>query len=79
MSPTAISASGDDYRINRLYPTILNTGLTIIGKRTVIPAGYKVGRNCIIYDSVTESDLPESGVKSGETVKPKGKSVRAIP
>jgi glucose-1-phosphate adenylyltransferase len=70
---------GNDYRINRLYPTILNTGLTIIGKRTVIPAGYKVGRNCIIYDSVTESDLPESGVRSGETVKPKGKSVRAIP
>jgi glucose-1-phosphate adenylyltransferase len=79
IEPDCHIGCGDDYRINRLYPTILNTGLTIIGKRTVIPAGYKIGRNCIIYDSVTEGDLPESGVRSGETVKPKGKSIRAIP
>jgi glucose-1-phosphate adenylyltransferase len=69
---------GDDYRINRLYPDILNTGLTIIGKRTVIPADYKIGRNCIVYDAVGEGDLPKSEVKSGETIKPKSKSVRTM-
>jgi glucose-1-phosphate adenylyltransferase len=67
---------GDDFRINRLYPKVLNTGLTIVGKRTIIPSGYRIGRNCIIYDSVVEGDLPPAEVKSGETVKPKRKPIR---
>ena len=62
---------GDDYRINRLNAKVLNTGLTIIGKRTIIPADYKIGRNCIIYDNTLESDLPESEIESGETIKPR--------
>jgi glucose-1-phosphate adenylyltransferase len=67
---------GDDFRINRLYPEVLNTGLTIIGKRTIIPSGYRIGRNCIIYDSVVEGDLSPAEVKSGETIKPKRKPIR---
>jgi glucose-1-phosphate adenylyltransferase len=62
---------GDDYRINRLNAKVLNTGLTIIGKRTIIPADYKIGRNCIIYDNTLESDLPESEIESGETIRPR--------
>jgi glucose-1-phosphate adenylyltransferase len=76
IEPNCHIGSGDDFRTNRLYPDILNTGLTIIGKRAVIPADYKIGRNCIIYDTVAEDDLPKSGVKSGETIKSKRKSVR---
>jgi glucose-1-phosphate adenylyltransferase len=67
---------GDDYSVNSLNPEILSSGLTIIGKRTVIPAGYKIGRNCIIYDNVNERDLPAAEVRSGETVKPKRKSAQ---
>jgi len=67
---------GDDYRINRGNPKVLNTGLTIVGKRTVIPSSYKIGRNCIIYDSVVEGDFLEPKVKSGETIKPKRKPIR---
>jgi len=74
IEPNSRIGFGDDYRINRLYPDILKTGLTIIGKRTIIPADYKIGRNCIIYDSVSEGDLPESELKSGETVKSKRQS-----
>lgn len=70
---------GDDNRINRLNPDILSSGLTIIGKRTVIPAGYKIGRNCIIYDHVTAKELPNSEIKSGETIKPKPRGVRVKP
>lgn len=69
---------GDDYHINRNNPKVLNTGLTIVGKRTVLPSGYKIGRNCIIYDSVVEGDFPEPEVKSGETIKPKRKPIRMI-
>ena len=70
---------GDDNRINRLNPDILSSGLTIIGKRTVIPAGYTIGRNCIIYDNVTAKEMPKSEVKSGETIKPKPRVVRVKP
>jgi glucose-1-phosphate adenylyltransferase len=63
--------SGDDYRVNRLNPKVLNSGLTIVGKWAQIPGGYTVGRNCIIYDNVTAGDLPQSEVQSGETIKPR--------
>ncbi len=66
---------GDDYHVNRINPKVLSTGLTIVGKRTVIPSGYKIGRNCIIYDNVSENDFPTSEVPSGETIKPKRKPV----
>jgi glucose-1-phosphate adenylyltransferase len=62
---------GDDYRTNRLSPDILSAGLTLIGKRAVIPAGYKIGHNCVIYDNVSEHDLPKDELKSGETIKPR--------
>ena len=67
---------GDDFHVNRKSPEVLNTGLTIIGKRTVIPSGYKIGRNCIIYDNVVEGDFPGYEVQSGETVRPKRKPIR---
>jgi glucose-1-phosphate adenylyltransferase len=74
IEPDGNIGCGDDYSVNRLNPEILSSGLTIIGKRAVIPAGYKIGRNCIIYDNVVEADLPTAEVRSGETVKPKRKS-----
>jgi glucose-1-phosphate adenylyltransferase len=70
---------GEDYRVNRLNPTILSSGLTIIGKRAVIPADYQIGRNCIIYSNVTAKELPASEITSGETIKPKHRPVRTVP
>jgi len=67
---------GDDFRINRSNPKVLNTGLTIVGKRTAIPSGYKIGRNCIIYDNVVEVDFASPEVQSGETIRPKRKPIR---
>jgi glucose-1-phosphate adenylyltransferase len=67
---------GEDFRVNRTNPMVLSTGLSIIGKRAVIPPNYKIGHNCIIYDSVVEGDLPKHEVKSGETIKPKRKPIR---
>ncbi len=67
---------GEDYQINRVNPQVLNTGLTIVGKRSTIPHGHKIGRNCIIYDSVAEGDFTDTEVKSGETIRPKRKPIR---
>jgi glucose-1-phosphate adenylyltransferase len=67
---------GDDYRVNRNAPQVLNTGLSIVGKHSVIPSGCKIGRNCIIYDSIVEGDFSAPVIKSGETIKPKRKPIR---
>lgn len=50
-------------------PQRLNTGITVIGKGTRLPAGLTVGRNVEIYPNLPESVFPKEGVKSGETVK----------
>ena len=67
---------GNNFQVNRGNPRVLSTGLTIVGKRTVVPSGYKIGRNCIIYDNVVENDFPEPETPSGETVRPKRKPIR---
>ena len=62
---------GDEFHANRKNPKVLNTGLTIIGKRAEIPSEFKIGRNCIIYSNVVGSDFSGSEVPSGETIRPK--------
>jgi len=76
IEPNCHIGFGEDYHLNRASPKILNSGMTIIGKRAVIPAGYKIGRNCIVYDNVVESDFSASEIPSGDTIKPKRKPVR---
>ena len=76
IGPNCHIGFGDDYHVNRDNPKVLNSGLTIVGKHAVIATGYKIGRNCIIYDNVVEDDFTERIVQSGDTIKPKRKPVR---
>ena len=59
---------GDDNTPNHAHPDRLNTGLTVVGKRAVIPKGVRVGRNVVIYPKAAVSDYPDGDVPSGETV-----------
>jgi glucose-1-phosphate adenylyltransferase len=59
---------GDDETPNRLDPGGLTTGITLIGKRTRLPAGMTVGRNCTIAPDLRPEDLPTTTVASGEAV-----------
>jgi glucose-1-phosphate adenylyltransferase len=63
--------TGNDFQVNREEPTILNTGLTVVGKGAKIPEGVKIGRNCAIAGNVTEKDFRSLIVQSGETMRPK--------
>lgn len=63
--------TGNDFQVNREEPTMLNTGLTVIGKGAKIPEGVKIGRNCAIAGNVTEKDFRSFIVQSGETIRPK--------
>jgi len=62
---------GSNFQINRREPKVANTGITIVGKRAKVPAGIKMGRNCITYYGVTEDDFPGPEIQSGETIRPK--------
>jgi len=59
---------GVDNTPNRQHPDRLNTGLTVIGKRTRIPAGLKVGHNVIIHADKTERSFKTEVIASGETI-----------
>ena len=58
--------------INRQHPSHLYTGITLIGKRSRIPAGRSIGRNCVVNGHVSAEVFPEEGLRDGETLYPNG-------
>jgi glucose-1-phosphate adenylyltransferase len=63
----ALIGSGMDYTLNHLDPS-LSTGVTLVGKNTCLPAGLRVGRNCVIYSDLTEDDFLTDFTASGTNV-----------
>ena len=63
-----------DDRPNKQEPGRLNTGITVVGKRAVIPRGVRVGRNVKIAADVRSSDFSGRVVRSGESVEPRRQS-----
>jgi glucose-1-phosphate adenylyltransferase len=59
---------GDDQTPNKLEPGRLNTGITLIGKRTHLPDNLKVGRNCKIGTDLRPEDFSSDTLNSGETI-----------
>jgi len=64
---------GDDFTANRRDPEVLNTGITIVGKKTKLNPGITIGHNCIICPGMSEDDFPTAEVRSGETIRSKKK------
>ncbi len=50
---------------NKIYPKHLYTGITLVGKESTIPAGYRIGRNCIVNPWQQEG-FPEHELFDGE-------------
>jgi glucose-1-phosphate adenylyltransferase len=61
---------------HREHPHDLASGLTVVGKRAEIPAGSRIGRNCMIEIGVRQSDFDREEVPSGSTVRPATAGVR---
>jgi glucose-1-phosphate adenylyltransferase len=70
VGPNAIVGMGADYDMaNRQEPGRLNTGITVVGKRAVIPAGVRIGRNVKINEEVRPADFGgRRAIPSGGTV-----------
>jgi glucose-1-phosphate adenylyltransferase len=73
IGPGAIIGHGDDLRPNRMEPERLYAGITLVGKKAVVPARVTVGRNCRVDPGVTPADFGRRRLfGSGETVSPAG-------
>ena len=58
VGPNAIVGMGSDYDTpNKQEPSRLNTGITVVGKRAVIPAGVRIGRNVKIAERARKADF----------------------
>lgn len=64
---------GDDNTPNVSKPEQINTGITLIGKRGVVPENMVVGRNVVIHAYTGEESYKRKKVASGSDV---GKSIR---
>ena len=63
---------GEDYTPNQEEPEVLNSGITIVGKRARIPTSIRIGRNCIVGPGVREEDLATDYLASGSSISATG-------
>jgi glucose-1-phosphate adenylyltransferase len=63
----AVVGYGDDWAVNKERPDIVNSGVTIVGKRAHIPEGLKLGRNCVVGPSVSVPGERGDYIASGLT------------
>src|SRR4051794_1676738 len=71
----AIVGDGPDFDTpNKQEPGRLNTGITVVGKQSVVPRGARLGRNVKVAADVRSSDYTGRVVKSGESIE-----IRRVP
>jgi glucose-1-phosphate adenylyltransferase len=70
VGPNAVIGMGADSDTpNRQEPERLNSGITVVGKRAVIPAGVRIGRNVKVLEEVRPADFGgRRTIASGGTV-----------
>jgi len=63
-----IGAGANHHIANHKQPTHLYTGISLVGKESVVPAGQVVGRNCIINAHTHYDAYPGQELADGETI-----------
>ena len=72
VGPNALVGEGDDFSVpNRDEPGRLNTGITLVGKRAVVPRGVRIGRNCKVAEGTRAADFTTRVIRSGGSVEPR--------
>jgi glucose-1-phosphate adenylyltransferase len=78
VGPNAVVGSGSDFDTpNQKEPERLDTGITLVGKRAVIPASARIGRNVRIAEGVRPADFASKRVKSGGSVEHRARKPRS--
>jgi len=50
---------------NRLQPAYLDFGITLIGKKTALPAGIRIGANCLVSGALDNGIIPDRDIEDG--------------
>ena len=75
----AMVGDGPDFDTpNKAEPGRLNTGITVVGKQSVVPRGTRLGRNVKIGEKVRSGDFTTRTVRSGGTVDRKPATARRV-
>lgn len=65
----SVVGDGENYKVaNRLKPSHLYTGISLIGKGAMVPPDYKIGRNCVVNSNVTEVVYSGTSIEDGESL-----------
>jgi glucose-1-phosphate adenylyltransferase len=56
---------GDSNVPNRLQPAYLDFGITLIGKKTAVPAGIRIGANCLVSGALDNGIIPDRDIEDG--------------
>ncbi len=68
----ALVGDGPDFNTpNKQEPGRLNTGITVVGKQSVVPRGARLGRNVKVGYQVRPADFSGRSIRSGGTVERK--------
>jgi len=59
---------GEDNTPNHEQPTVLNTGITLVGKGAQIPPDVVIGRNCVVHPYAQPRHFKQKEVPSGTTI-----------
>jgi glucose-1-phosphate adenylyltransferase len=65
----AVIGAGTGTTANHDFPAHLDCGISVVGKGAVIPAGVRVGKNCIIGPGADLGRRGPTTVADGETIK----------
>ena len=57
---------GDKSIVNVLIPSYLDSGITLIGKKTIVPPGIKIGTNCMLAASPRNGEIDNRDYKDGD-------------
>jgi glucose-1-phosphate adenylyltransferase len=72
LGPGARIGVGDPSVVNRRFPTHLDSGITVLGKQTVVSRGCRIGTNCIVFPGLDLGTMSVSKVPDGGTVEQGG-------
>jgi glucose-1-phosphate adenylyltransferase len=58
---------GDSRAKNRLQPSYLDFGISLIGGKTRVPTGIRIGTNCLVCGSSEDGSIPKDDITDGES------------
>jgi glucose-1-phosphate adenylyltransferase len=78
IGPGSVIGEGDPETPNQQEPARLNTGISVIGKRAIVPRGTRIGRNVRVDPGVRAIDFQGRNIRAGACVTRRPSELRDI-